>query len=161
MLEQLRLPTNMRGPVQVFNTVPNEGEREFLRMIARADVSKVAAGGNFYIGLCDQIPTETDLLTSITTEPGATGGYARQPISRDNTGWPTELSVNEHQGIRSATATFSASGADFDTAFSRAFMCNVLSGTAGILFSYSGALLNSMLLIDRQSFSMQYEMFLD
>ncbi len=149
------------GPLVVPNTVPNEGEKEFLRMIARADVSKVAAGGNFYVGLANQLPTEADLLASITTEPGVVNNYAREAVTRDVSGWPSEVSVNGYSGIRSASFTFSASGGAFDKPFTRAFLCNVASGTAGVLFSYSGALNQALTLQDGDSFGMQYEMYLN
>jgi hypothetical protein len=143
------------------NTVVDEGEDAYLKMLFRADATFVAGGGNFYIGLCDQIPVETDNLAAIGTEPGATGGYARLAVTRDAVGWPTIDTVNGRQRIISKQITFTATGADFDAPFSRAFMCNVASGSAGTLFSFSGALSQAITLLDTQSFTMRYEVFLD
>lgn len=147
--------------VVVPNTIPNEGEDEYLKMIMRADVSAVASGGNFYMGLCDQAPLETDQLADITTEPTiGVGSYARQIITRDATGWPTLDRVEGVGVIRSTVETFAASGADFSAQISRAFLANVASG-AGLLFSYSGALTTPITVVDGSSINVQYELFLD
>ncbi len=161
-LPRILLPQGYaKEPIVMPNTVVDEGEIEFLRMIARADVSKVASSGNFYMGLCDQIPAEADTLTEITSEPTVTNGYARNAISRDSTGWPTEVVVNGNNGIRSTTEDFAASGGDFSAAISRAFLCNVSSGTAGVLFSYSGALTTAVTIASGETFSAQYEFFIN
>lgn len=147
--------------IVVPNTIPNEGEDEYLKMIMRADVSTVASGGNFYLGLCDQLPLETDQLADVTSEPTiGTGGYARQIITRDAAGWPTLDRIDGVGVIRSTVETFTAAGADFDAAISRAFLCNVASG-AGILLSYSGALTTPITVVDGSSINVQYEFFLD
>lgn len=142
------------------NLVPDTGEEDFLQAIFQ-NVFPIAGGGNFYVGLCNQIPADTDTLASVTTEPTSAGGYARQAITRDATGWPTITTINGHKAIRSTTETFSASGADFDAAITRAFLSDQSSGTSGALFSYSGALTASLTVLDGQSFQMQYECFLD
>ena len=143
------------------NTVVDEGEESYLKMIFRADVADVSAGGDFFVGLCDQVPAETDTLTSITSEPSVSNGYARIALTRDGVGWPTLDTVNGRKRILSKTITFTASGGDFDAPFSRACLCNVASGTSGILFSYSGALSAAVTLLDGVDFAMQYEVFLD
>lgn len=143
------------------NTVVDEGEDAYLKMLFRADNSFVASGGDFFIGLCDQVPVEADNIAAITSEPGATGGYARLAVTRDAVGWPTIDTVNGRKRIISKQITFTASGADFDAPFSRAFMCNVATGSVGTLFSYSGALSQAITLLDGQSFVMRYEIFLD
>lgn len=142
------------------NRVTNEGEEEYLKMIFQ-NVSAIAGGANFYIGLCNQIPVETDLLTDISTEPSSAGGYARKAVVRSAAGWPTITTINGHKVIRTATITFTASGADFDVPVTRAFLTDQASGTAGKLYAYSGALTAALTVPDGQSFSMQYETFLD
>lgn len=143
------------------NTIVDEGEDEFLKMIMRADLSTIAAGGNWYLGLCDQVPVETDVLTDITTEPTiGVGGYARQIITRDATGFPTLDRINGVGVIRSTVENFAASGADFSAQISRAFLCDVASGV-GILFAYSGALTTPITITDGTSINVQYELFLD
>ena len=150
------------GSVQhVANTIPDVGEEAFLKMLMRDDQTIVAGGANFYVGLCDQAPQETDILSDITTEPTTTNGYARQPVIRSVVGWPTIQKVNGTTGLRSLALSFTASGGAFSGPFSRAFLCNVVSGTSGILFAYSGALSSPITLQDTQSFPMQFEFFLN
>ena len=142
------------------NRVTDEGEEEYLKMIFQ-NVSAIAGGANWYIGLCNQLPAEADILSSISTEPTVTNGYARQSLVRSAVGWPTITVINGHKVIRSATVTFTASGGSFDAAFTRAFLTDQASGTVGKLYAYSGALTAAVILADTQSFQMQYECFLD
>ena len=162
----------MRGQFRLFlpkgkeiilpNTVTQEGEDAFLKMIFQNNDTIIAGGGNFYMGLCNQIPDQVDTMASITTEPTiGTGGYARQPITRDAPGWPTIDVVNTRKRITSAQFTFTASAADFDADFTRVFMNTDLTGFAGTLFSYSAALDSAILLLDGQSIDLQYEFFAD
>ena len=143
------------------NMIVDDGEEAFLQMIAQGNNVILPAGNNFYIGLCNQAPAETDDLSTITTEPGATGGYARQAIARSAVGFPTLFQANGVWGIRSALITFTATGVDFDTAFTRAFLCNVASGSAGVLFAFSGPLLQAVTVAVGAPFNMYYELFLD
>lgn len=143
------------------NTIVDEGEDEFLKMIMRADLSTIAAGGNWYLGLCDQVPVETDVLTDITTEPTiGVNNYTRAVITRDSTGFPTLTRVNGVGVIRSTVKTFTATGGAFTDPISRAFLSDVASG-AGILFAYSGALTTPITLAEDESINVQYELFLD
>jgi len=148
------------GEIVLPNTVVDNGESNFLKAIFQ-NAFPIAGGGNFYIGLCDQVPAETDTLGSITTEVTVGGGYARIPITRDAVGWPTVDSVNGDARIVSKQVTFAASGAGFDKAFTRAFLCDAASGSTGNLFSYSAALTQGVLLAAGSSFPLQYEFFAD
>lgn len=143
------------------NTIPNGGEIAYLKMIARADVADVSAGGNFYIGMADQVPAETDVLADITTEPTSTGGYAREAVTRDATGWPTQTDISGFNYIQTKEVTFAASGADFSRAFSRLFLCNAASGTTGVLFGYSAALSTPLTITDGLSINVVYQLFLN
>lgn len=137
-----------------------EGADAYAKMLFRGDATIVVpATGNFYIGLCNQVPDQEDTLVDIVTEPSAAGGYARIAIQRSSAGWPVIAPVNGKTKIESLAALFEASGADFDQAFTRAFLCNVASGTAGVLFAYSGALNAPLLLLDGESRSVKFEHF--
>lgn len=142
------------------NIVTDQGEESFLKMILRADVAEVAAGGNFFIGLCSEIPAEADTLADITTELTAAGGYARKAVTRDITGWPTIVDslTGGFRGL-SQQVDFTATGADFSGTFNRAFLCNVVSGTVGRLFAYSGAVPDPIAVLNGQTHSMKYELF--
>ncbi len=142
------------------NIIVDEGEISFLKMIGRADVVDVAAGGNFFVGLCQEVPTDADTLATITTEPTLTFGYARQPISRDATGWPVLGAIGDANRLQSLTITYTASGGNFSRTFQRLFMCNVVSGTAGLLFAYSGLLPNPIQVDDTESFTAKYELYM-
>ena len=124
------------------------------------DVTTIAGGSNWYIGLCNETPDESAGLADISTEPTSAGGYARQALVRNATDWPTVTTVNGHVVIRSATVTFSASGADFSGDITRAFLTSASSGTSGKLYSFSGALTTALTVVDGQSFAMQYEAYL-
>jgi len=142
------------------NLITDAGEEDFLQAIFQ-NVFPIAGGSDFYVGLADQTPAETDALTDISTEPTSAGGYARQAVPRNGTGWPTITTINGHKAIQSQTLSFTASGADFSRNITRAFLCDVSSGTSGVLFSYSGALTAGVLVTDGQTFQMQYEILLD
>ena len=138
------------------NTIPNEGEEAYLKMLMRDDQTIVAGAANFSVGLCDQIPNQDDVYADITTEPDATGGYARQTIARSAVGWPTIFTSNSRAGIRSLLISFAASGADFEFAISRAFMTD---GT--LILSYSGPLAEAIVIPDGQQMDVQYELYLN
>lgn len=147
--------------VFVPNMITNEGEEAYLKMLMQADDTDVAAGGNFYIGLCNHTPDEADTLADITNEPGAAGGYARQAITRDITGFPTIDFVSGVGRAVSALVSFAAAGADYSTAITRAFLCNAAAGSVGVLFSYSGALAAPLLIPDGGAYPVRYELYLD
>lgn len=141
------------------NTVVNEGEAAFLKMLMRDDQTIVAGGDNFYIGLCGQNFSETTTLATLVGEPTTTSGYARQPVARSTAGWPTQDSVNNIARIRSAVVNFTASGGDFSTSIYRCFICNVVSGTAGTLFAVSAELSTPKQIVDGETFPVQYDLY--
>lgn len=147
--------------IRIPNLVVAEGKEQFLRAVTRNEGMGLTGGPPplFYIGLCDQVPAVTDTLTSITTEPTSAGGYARIGIERSSVGWPTIDEVNGVKRAASQIVTFAASGADFSSSFSRAFLCSVASGTLGFLFSYSGPLSVPIALLDGESIDVQYELY--
>lgn len=157
---QYRFFPGTKKELIVPNLVTDEGEQSFLKMIMQADVIDVAAGGNFFLGLCEETPGETDSLTTITTEPTSAGGYARKSFARNTTGVPTIEQINDAYRAVSLQLDFVASGANFSRTIQRAFLCNVASGTAGILFSYSGLLPNPLTILDGETFPVKFELFL-
>ena len=139
--------------------ITTEGEENFLKMLFQGDNTIVAAGANFYLGLCNQTPDKADTLSDISTEPLVANGYARIPISRDITGFPVIEQVNGESRIVSLVLNFAASGGDFSASFTRAFLCNVSSGSAGILFAYTGAYASPILLADGQNQQIKFEFY--
>jgi hypothetical protein len=144
------------------NLLTTAGEAEFLKMIFRADVATIAAGGNFYIGLCNIVPAKaTTFAAVVATEPTiATNGYARAAITRDATGWPTAGADTAGSWLSSANATFTASGGAFDEAFTRLFLASAATGSTGTLFAISAALPAALTLEDTESFVASYRGYL-
>lgn len=142
------------------NMVVDAGEESFLKMIFRADVTDVASGGNFYIGLVKDTPAETDTLATLTGEPSATNGYARIAVERDATGWPTIDQPTTSFRAVSKEVLFQASGGPIGP-FTRIFLCNAASGTSGILFAVSAALPADRYIVDGEGFPVRYEFYLD
>ena len=139
------------------NLITDQGEESFLKMICQANVTDVASSGDFFIGLTSTAPVETLTLAGLT-EP-MTGGYARQPISRDTTGWPTVEQVGTAYRALTKQVVFSASGAAYDIAVSRAFLCNVVSGSTGILFALSGAFNAPITVGDGETLPLNYALY--
>lgn len=135
------------------------GEQDILKILFQGDNIIVPAAGNFYLGLCNQVPAKGDTLASITTEPSVANGYARIALSRDTTGFPTIEQVNGETRIVSKVVTFTAAGGAFDKSFTRAFLCNAASGNVGELIAYSGAYASPILLADTQSQQMKFEFY--
>ena len=136
-----------------------EGEQSLLEMLFQGDNIIVPAAGNFYLGLCNQTPDKNDTLADISTEPTVANGYARQAISRDVTGFPTIEQVNNETRVVSLVINFTAAGGAFDASFTRAFLCNVSAGSAGILLAYSGAYSSPILLADGQTQQVKFEFY--
>ena len=73
---------------------------------------------------------------------------------------PTIELINDAHRAISLQVTFTAAGADFSRSIQRAFLTNVLSGTAGLLFAYSGLLPNPLTIKDGNNLPTKYELFL-
>ncbi len=142
------------------NLITDEGEKSFLKQIMQADVVDLAAGADWFLGLCEETPGETDTLASITTEPTVTNGYARQGFARNTTGVPTVELINDAHRAISLLLTFTASGGPFSRSIQRAFLTNVSSGTSGLLYSYSGLLPNPVTVPVGTPLAVKYELFL-
>lgn len=144
----------------VENNILDEGEISFLKMIARADVVDIAAGGNWFVGLCGAAFLDTTTLATLVGEPTAAGGYARKAVTRNAGGWPTLGEVNGVNRIRTVTFTWTPAGADYSTTIQRFFLCNVAAGSAGLLMSVSGAFPDPIQLVDAVPFPAAYELYL-
>jgi len=147
------------SPLVIPNLIPDGGKDEFYKMIFQ-NVTAIAGGANWYVGLLDQVPLAASLLTDVTTEPTSTGGYARQALVRSAVGWPTLATINGRRALTSATVTFTASGAAFSRTISRLFLTDAASGTAGKLYSVSGAISTPLQLPNGQSINAQYRLYL-
>lgn len=142
------------------NNVLDEGEESFLKMIVQASVADVAAGGNFYVGMCGLTFAESTTLATLVGEPTVTNGYARKAVTRNATDWPTVDLVGGVRRAATGILTFTASGGNFSVGFSRLFLCNVASGSAGKLFSVSGALPSPIIVTPTTPLPVTYELYL-
>lgn len=101
-----------------------------VKAIFRRDLTLVPT--TYYLGLAQGVlPAKTAALSSLTEVTGP--GYARVALPADATGFPTIAVAGTDWKVSSLLARYQASGglwtpADF------AFLCNVASGTAGLLY---------------------------
>lgn len=142
------------------NNIMDEGAESFLKMIGQDDQTDVAAGADFYIGMCGKPFTTSDTLATLAGEPSGAGGYSRKAVSRDNVGFPSITQENGIWKMQSKVVNFVAGGADFSVSIWRTFLCNVGAGTAGKLFAVSGPLQAAHLVVDGETFPVRYEIFL-
>ena len=151
--------TNLQtGEEQIIpNTIVGEGAEAFF-----ATLFNTTALGTFYMGLCNQVPDNSDVLLDITTEPTiGVNGYARGVLARNGVDWPVISSQNGETFVTSKAIVFTASGGAFDAPFTRLFISSVATGFVGTLFSYSAALASEITLADGVSYSAQYRMFMN
>lgn len=144
------------------NLIPDEGELAFLQMLFQGDDTIVPlVAGNYYMGLTSSnVFDESTTLATLPGELGAAGGYARKPLGRNITDWPTVDLINSDGHCASRTVTFTASGANFSDPILRVFICNVLSGGAGVLFAVGGAFPQAIQVNDGQDFPVRYDFYL-
>jgi len=142
------------------NIIPDEGEQAYAKILFQGDNVIVPAAGNFYLGLCGENVLETLNLTTLVGEPGVVNGYARKAITRDATGWPTISQINGKYRALSKVVVFIGSGGAFDTAITRFFLCNVASGTSGLLLAISGPLAVAKTVANSETYNVQYEVFI-
>ena len=140
------------------NIIPNGGEEAFIKMIVQDDDTVVSGSGNFYLGLCTNANVSATAVLSDLAEMSG-GGYARKAIERTAVGWPTIDVVNGIYRGLSKTVNFAASGAAIGP-YNRAFLCNVVSGTSGVLLAISGEFPSAQTIADGQDQDIAYELFL-
>lgn len=115
------------------NTVVGEGMALLLRGVFRGEAVLPA---NYYLGLSNIAAEYGDSLATIAAGEPVGNGYARQPLPKSTSGWVVEQ-VNGFYRARATTVNFTAS-ANYDKTYTRLFICDVLSGTGGKLWSVSG-----------------------
>lgn len=163
MRGQFKLFPGTKREIIVPNVVVREGEESLIKMSLQGDDTIVAAAGNFYMGLCGQqlntqgVVDRDSTLATIAGEP-TTGGYARQPFTRDAVGWPQLSQVNGVWVATSRVVNFTAAAADIGTVW-RAFICSVNAGNAGKLFSLSGLFPVGTYIANGQTFPVEYQMY--
>lgn len=153
---------NVRGarPCTVPNIVTNEGGKLLLELMLQGSVA-VPVGGNFYVGLLDAslVPSETTVYADLVGEPTSTGGYARQAVTRDASGWPTIDTAGAMVRAVTDVVTFSAAGANYDRAVSRMFLSTSPNAvTPGILISVS-APMTPRVITPADPFAADYELY--
>jgi hypothetical protein len=147
------------------NTIVYEGEQTFFKMLFQGDATFVAAGGNFYLGLCaanlnlQGTVDRTKVLSNLIGEPPISHGYARLPISRDTTGWPNANLVFQ-QGvwsILSKQVSLTAAGGNIGPV-NRMFLATT-NDNSGKLLSLSGQFTIPLTISSGQTNNFQYQMF--
>lgn len=142
------------------NILVEEGRTSFMKMIMQGNNIDLPAGNNFFVGLCGETGVDAQAtLVSISDELSTINGYARQPFARSAAGVPTLDVVNGQAHTRSAIVTFTASGGDFSGPYSRFFVCNVVSGTSGILYSFSAQIVPAIIITNGNSEQIQYDLY--
>jgi len=128
---------------EAYNALADEGEEYMLDVGLR----QATQATNFYLGLVNDTPVETDALTDLTGEPSG-NGYSRQTIEANATGWPTlALDSGDYQAT-SKTVTFTASGGSIGPAIYAILATS--SDNTGKLIAYV-ALSQSRTLADGES----------
>lgn len=114
--------------VEQFNALSNAGANLIRDYVFK---NGAALGADaIHMGLASAAMSATSTLSNITEQTG--GGYARKPVTNANWNSGTTGSANN----TGAPASWTASGTAMNNVHSL-FICNVLSGTAGTLISYS------------------------
>lgn len=108
------------------NALTDEGEEAILNTFFAKTVSPPT---NFYIGMVNDTPAETDTLASLTGEP-STGGYARKVVTFS----AAAIDAGDYQA-QSTTVNFAPSGASIGPV-THQFLTDVVSGTSGLLIAY-------------------------
>lgn len=155
-------PSGKTPPIIVPNLITRVGTISILQSIFQnaADGNFwTDASGDFWVGLCDEPADKEKTMASLTTEPVG-NGYARQAVPRTVTDWTSVTAINA-EGMESKIVTFTAAGGDF-AQISRIFLSgeNTQDGS-GILFAFSGALPQPIIIADTDSRDVSYRFFLE
>lgn len=155
-------PSGIAAPIIIPNLITKQGAIAILQSIfqnAPDGSIWTDASGDFWVGLCDEAASKAKGMADITTEPVG-NGYARQAVPRTVTDWTQNTAINA-EGMKSKVVTFTASGGDFSSV-SRIFLSgeNTQDGT-GILFSFSGALPQPIIIADGESRDISYNFFIE
>lgn len=112
---------------------------------------------NYYLGLCNNSDVDRSMtLDDIVEVVG--NGYARIDCPRSASGWGEPIAQADCYAIRSKQVNFVATGNW--TAFNRAFLCDVSSGTKGKLIAVSTPLPAEVALIKGTTYPVAFEFYL-
>jgi len=118
-----------------------EGRAALLSLALRGnDTVPVAAGGNFYAGLCNTIPSDDVSYASLEEPTIGTNGYSRIAITRDDIGFPVIGEDNGEPYIESKPLIFVPTGSGFDKAVTRCFIGLEQTALIGNIYSLSAPL---------------------
>ena len=114
--------------------MPAELHSEGLQFLLEAAMTEEqVVPASFYIGLAqDAALDEADALTDLTEVTGTS--YARQAVASDNVDLTSAAAGTNDRKVTTKTVTFTAGADDWDDA-NTAFLCTVVSGTAGKLIA--------------------------
>lgn len=133
--------------IAIPNNLTTIGRAEFLAMAFRGvSGTAIGAGGNFFLGLCTAVPSDSLTLADLVEPTIGVNGYARVAITRDSIGWPTVGTTNLIPFIETIDAIFAAVGGDFDQAITRCFLTPELNAIVGDVYSLSEALIVPLLI---------------
>lgn len=133
--------------IAIPNNLTTKGRSEFLAMAFRGiSGTAIGAGGNFFLGLCTAVPSDSLTLADIVEPTIGVNGYARVAITRDSLGWPTVGTTNLIPFIETIDAVFTAAGGDFDQTVTRSFLTPEATLTVGDIYSLSEALIAPLLI---------------
>lgn len=130
------------------NALADEGEEDILDVYFRG----ATAPSNFFLGLVNDTPVETDGLTDLTGEPSG-NGYSRQTIPATAVGWPTLALDSGDFQADSTVETFTASGGSIGPV-TYSFLATTVDNT-GVLVAYV-ALSTTRTLTDGDSLDVDY-----
>lgn len=110
--------------VRIPNNLTVFGIESLLHMALRGvDGTLVAAGGNFFVGLCGGVPDASLTPVSLAEPSLGVGGYQRVAVTRNTVGWPTSGNVNGEPFLTTGWLEWAASGVPFDQPIQRLFIC--------------------------------------
>ena len=90
------------------NSLSNQGQEEILETYFRNNTPFIPT--QFYVRLCNETLVLTSTLTSVSTEPAGTYGYAPILIPRTVGGFPTKTLVGPSWTITSIQVSWTATG---------------------------------------------------
>lgn len=95
----------------VKNNIMVAGREEYLKLMFHGnDGTQVDFGGNFYVGLCQAVPSDALTLSDVTEPTRGINGYARIPVARDTAGFPNTGLDNGEPYIETADIVFAPTG---------------------------------------------------
>lgn len=134
-----------------YNNLADEGEQAMLDVFFRNGNAPTA----FALALFNDTPVDTDTVSSLTGEPAATYGYARQALARNTTDFPALALDSGDYMVTSKVCTFSASGGSWGPVTYAVLIATIDS--AAKLIAYK-ALSQSRTIADGESIDVTYKL---